>query len=326
MRRKSAGSLVLFAVVTVVMVLLYLANGSYWTQLLHPSNVDRARIESDAASLESGIHVDAEVVKLDGEPMGETGVQEETTYDGFLTKVTAKYWMLRVGDRLLIVKSAKNPGAKMMGILDAMPYELEMKLFPDGTDPELKARFYPLLLDTDYREPAEVAGFWTLVVEGFCGFFAWRGWRQLSGRAEHPALKRARGWGELSTVSAQVELECQNAVKLRKKSWLLTDNYLVQNSMLRLDVFRLEDLVWAYPKLVRRRFAGVIGIGMHHVAVMEFRDGHAEVNGKKKVVQQLLEMAGTRAPWAMIGYDAELEKLWKTSRSDVVAEVTGRKS
>ncbi len=80
-----------------------------------------------------------------------TGVQEVTTYEGIISHISAGYYALVVGDRILIVKSPNPPSATAAGKLDPMPYDLTTDLFPDGTNPAEKAHFYPLLLDTNYR-------------------------------------------------------------------------------------------------------------------------------------------------------------------------------
>lgn len=326
-RRKSLASIVLFAIVTTVIALIVSAdNGEYWRGLLHPVSIDVSQLQADGAMVDNLQHLDKNVVTVTGEPVGSTGVQEVSSYEGFLSQVTADYSALRIGSRLLIVKSAKQPGTTVTGLLSVMPYELETKLFPEGTDPSVKSRVYPLLLDTDYREPAETMAFWTVLLEGIFGFMAWRGWRRLSGRVEHPAVKRARGWGALETISAQVNHERQNAVRCRTRGWTLTDNYLVLNTMLRLNVFRMEDLVWAYPRQIKRRLWHVIPIGFEHEAVMHFRDGTSRVNGKKASVNQVLELARTRAPWAIIGYTEDLEQAWRMHKDDLIAKVIAKKS
>ncbi len=325
-RRKSVAGIVLFVAVTVTIALLYVANGDFWREWLHPARIGAAELKVRSAKANSIDRMDSAVVTVSGESLGDAGVQEVTTYEGILSQVTAGYSVLRVGDRLLIVKSSRPIHSTVTGILDVMPYDLTTKLFPDGSDPALKASVYPLLLDTDTHDPVAMSILWTVLIEGAFGFFAWRGWRRLSGKVDHPSVKRARGWGELSTTSSQLEHECQNAIKLRSKGWVLTDHYLVRNTILQLDVFRLEDLVWAYPEIVQRKLAYVIPVSKRHLAVMYFREGVARVDGKQPVVKQVLEIVSACAPWAVIGYSAEMDRLWKAHKEDVIAEVMGKKN
>ncbi len=155
----------------------------------------------------------------------------------------------------------------MAGELGTMPYDVKTSLFPEGTDPNDEAAFYPLLLDTNYRESGYVAAFWVLLVEALFGFLAWRSWRRLTGDRDHPAVKRARGWGDLAVTSAEVERELETAVKAKVGGWTLTQNYAVKREMLSFDLFRLENLVWSYKKVVKRRMYGVIPMGTIHAVI-----------------------------------------------------------
>jgi hypothetical protein len=92
------------------------------------------------------------------------------------------------------------------------------------------------------------------------------------------------------------------------------------------DLFRLENLVWAYKKAVKRRIYIFIPAGTTYAAELYFSDGQAEVAGKQKIVDELLALASERAPWAVKGYSDDLEKFYKSSRAGFVAEVMKRKS
>jgi hypothetical protein len=112
-----------------------------------------------AAALDMAEHeVDGEeliatpYVTITGDKVLNTGVEEVTTYDGIVKHVSAGYYALQIGNRILIVKSGKTPTTTVGGELGSMPFDLKSNLFPPGTDPADEAVFYPLLLDTNYRE------------------------------------------------------------------------------------------------------------------------------------------------------------------------------
>jgi hypothetical protein len=264
-------------------------------------------------------------VTIAGDQVLNTGVQEVTTYEGVIKNVSAGYYALRVGNRVLIVKSAKTPSATVSGALGGMPFDLKSDLFPPGTDAADEAVFYPLLLDTNYRESGWAGFYWALVAEGLFGFFAWRSWRRLSGQVEHPAVIRARAWGDLAVTSAEVERELEMAVKAKGGGWTLTQNYAAKNARLSFDLFRLDNLVWVYKKTIKRRVYFFIPAGTTYAAKLMFGDGQAEIVGSQKKVDELLALAGQRAPWTVKGYTDELAKFWKSSRAGFVAEVMKRK-
>jgi hypothetical protein len=325
-RQKSIGQVVLFLVVTAIVIWIYAENASYWRVFLFgPPPGGAAQLDAAATATDSYKPVATPYLTVTGGKVLSTGVQEVTTYEGFIHHVSAGYYAMLVGDRVLIVKSGKTPETTVGGELGAMPLDLKTELFPEGTDPVVIAQVYPLLLNTNYRESGWVGIFWGVLAEAIFGFFAWRSWMRLTGHVDHPAVKRARAWGNLEVTSANVERDLQTAVKAKSKGWTLTQDYAVKRKLLSFDLFRLENLVWAHKKAVKRRVYYIIPAGTGYAAMLCFSDGNAEIDGKQKKVDELLTLAGERAPWAAKGYSDELQRAYGKSKDGFVAEVMKRK-
>lgn len=113
--------------------------------------------------------------------------------------------------------------------------------------------------------------FWTLLVEGVSGLLAWIAWRRLTGCIEHPAVARARKWGDLTLISAEVERDLQTAVKLKCSSWTLTQDYAIKNQVFGFDLSRMDNLAWDYLKVVKRRI-NMIPIGKEGAVALNFSD------------------------------------------------------
>ena len=326
-RQKSIGQVVLFLVVTAIVAWIFAANGAYVKVFFKgPPPATAADLDAAQNADSSNQPIATPYVTITGDKVLSTGVQEVTTYEGVIKNVSAGYYALEVGNRILIVKSAKTPSTTVSGELGSMPFDLKSDLFPPGTDEADEAVFYPLLLDTNYRESGYVGAFWALLAESLFGFFAWRSWRRLSGQVEHPAVTRARAWGDIALISAEVEREREMAVIVKRGGWTLTQSYAVKNMWLSFDLFRLDNLVWVYKKAVKRRVNFIIPAGTTYSAALNFSDGQADVGGSQKKVEELLALASQRAPWAVKGYTDDLAKFWKSSRNSFVAEVMKRKS
>jgi hypothetical protein len=326
-RKKSIGQVVVFLVVTAIVGSIVAENSAYWKVFFHgPPQAAVTDLDAAERAVDNSQQIATPYVTITGDKVLNTGVQEVTTYEGVIKNVSAGYYALQLGDRVLIVKSKKPPATTVAGELSAMPYDVKTSLFPEGTDPNDEAAFYPLLLDTNYRESGYVGAFWALLAEALFGFLAWRCWRRLTGAVDHPAVKRARGWGDLALTSAEVEREMETAVKAKVSSWTLTQNYAVKQEMLSFDLQRLDNLVWAYKKVVKRRMYGFIPMGTIHAAELIFTDGKVEITGKQKKVDELLALTSQRVPWAINGYTSDLAKFYKDSRNSFEAEVAKRKS
>ena len=322
-RRRSIGQVVLFLVVTVIVVWIFAEKASYWRVFLF-GPAGAAQLDAAATAANNSKPIAMPYVTVTGGKMLSTGVQEVTTYEGFIHHVSAGYYAMLVGDRVLIFKSGKTPADPVSGSLGAMPADLKAQLFPAGTDPVVVAQVYPLLLDTNYRESGWVGIFWRVLVEAIFGFFALRSWLRLKGRVDHPAVKRARAWGDLAVTSADVERDLKTAVKAKSKGWTVTQNYVVKRKPMSFDLFRLENLVWAHKKAVRRRVY-MIPVGTGYAAALHFSDGNAEIDGKQKRVDEVLAVVGERAPWAAQGYSDDLQKAYRKSKDGFIAEAMKRK-
>jgi hypothetical protein len=314
-------------VVTAIVVWIFAANSAYLKVFFKgPPPATAADLDAAEKAENNLQSIATPYVTITGDKVLNTGVQEVTTYEGIIKNVSAGYYALQIGDRILIVKSGKTPSTTVSGELGWMPFDVKSDLFPPGTDPADEAVFYPLLLDTNYRESGYAGAFWALLAEALFGFFAFRSWRRLSGQVDHPAVTRAKAWGDIAVTSAEVERELETAVKAKGGGWTLTQNYAVKNARLSFDLFRLDNLVWVYKKRVKRRVYFFIPAGTTYAAELNFSDGQAEVAGKQKKVDELLALASERAPWAVKGYTDDLANFYKSSRNSFVAEVMKRKS
>ena len=324
-RRKAAVSLVLFALALGVLGLTYWADADYWRALLHPDVLTAAGLDAQSARVNAYRDPSVSVVSVNGKVLGNFGVKEAVQSYLVRSEVVKPYWAMQVGSRVLMIKSVTRPARMATGLLRAIPSDLASDVFPNDMPAEERAKFYPLMLDTDDLGTAEIYLFYTLLVLAVFGTIAWIGWRRLSGKSVHPAVKRASGWGEPHEISSRIEQEYQHATRLRMKGWRLTDNYLIYNSAFSFDVFRMDDLVWAYPSVVKHRYGGVIPIGKTHSAAMHFLDGDAKAAGGEKVVAQMLSAVQARVPWALMGYSDKLSSVWKGERQTFIDEVQKRK-
>ena len=120
--QKSIGQVVLFLVVTAIVVWIYAENATYWKVfLLGPPPGGAAELDAAATAADNYKPIATPYLTVTGGKVLNTGVQEVTTYEGFIHHVSAGYYAMLVGDRVLIVKSGKTPAATVGGALSAMP-------------------------------------------------------------------------------------------------------------------------------------------------------------------------------------------------------------
>lgn len=146
--------------------------------------------------------------------LGHFGIKEAVQTYLACSQVVKPYWAMQVGNRVLMVKSVARPATTVTGLLRVIPSDLASDVFPAELSAADRAKFYPLLLDTDDLGTAEVYLVYTILVLAVFGTIALIAWHRLSGKSVHPAVKRASGWGEAHEVSSRIEQEYQHATKL----------------------------------------------------------------------------------------------------------------
>ena len=123
-------------------------------------------------------------------------------------------------------------------------------------------------------------------------------------------------------VTVMSEREMEQAVKFRKSGTTITDNFLIKRGFLSVNLFPLQHLLWAYKKETTQ-LINFIPVGKTRQAVLVFYGGSAA--GKKRV-DEVLNHALSKAPWAIAGYSNELRKAFKKDTKGFCAAVEERRA
>ena len=271
-------------------------------------------------------------VKVKGEDISDTGLQEveRETEGGTVKRETmkAKYSILLLARHLLIVKSGPNEtGTVYTGELDDLPSDVRGKivtpLLPEH--PNASQAFLPFMLDTTgFRDAGYVA-----LALGIPAFLlaAWLIAKVMRRRADvfsHPVVQRACIYGTLADVAQQFDIELQgNTVKIGRAT--ITQSWVLLPSRFGLSVCRIPDLIWAYNK-VTKHYTNFIPTGKTYEVIMYDRFGKPlQMQARQKKIDAMLTLLAERAPWAVFGYSADLNKTLQTNWGGFVAAVDQRK-
>jgi hypothetical protein len=89
---------------------------------------------------------------------------------------------------------------------------------------------------------------------------------------------------------------------------------------------QMKDLVWVYPKIVSH-YTYFIPTGKSHSVIIRDRAGQSiEVSTKKDTGEPLLAALQQRAPWIVMGFNADYEKAWRSDRGKMIAAVDQRRA
>jgi hypothetical protein len=267
-------------------------------------------------------------VRIEGTKAIDTGLRQYTVRSKYGKEtgrtMSAEYSAVVVGERLLLVKAPKANLTSMAGELQPLAPDIAERVFKG--DAQLRERFYPLLLDAvqgrawGYIAIAVLALLTVLAV-----VFGRRALARLREPATHPLIARVGAWGDLMSISMQLSDELSGGGTPKLGTSRFTPRHVVTQTVYTVDVHRLEDLLWAHKKVTQKRVNG-IPAGKTYAAVLHFKDGAVEAMGAEPAVDGTLQRVGADAPWAILGWNAEIEQAFQKQKATFVTTVDERRA
>jgi hypothetical protein len=305
-------------------VLFAAAQSRYITNFINgPFDVGQSELDS-IGDVSTTSHY---FVRVTGSRAIDTGIQQITTRkrSGVESRsVSAAYYVLVVGDRLLVVKRAEGTPTTVQGELAAMPAELDRHLFNTPQLQAIRSRFYPYYLDdSTFRTPGYIGSGVALIFVILLVMYGLPAWRYARDVSSHPVVKRVQLWGDPLSTAVEARRESASP-RYKGGGWRVADKYLIRSAPFAFDLLRVSDLLWAY-KRVTKHSVNFIPTGKTYSGVLVCYGGAAEITGREKNVDALLAFAAERAPWAVLGYSEDLNKLFKQKTQEFCGAVEQRK-
>jgi len=242
--------------------------------------------------------------------------------------VMADYVVVVVNDRLLVVKAPLvNDGHNFKGELVPLPQDVRMAILESAAkaNPEAHPMLMPVMLDSvDYHKPGYVGlgfGLPTLALV----FWNLKKWSmRISNPIKHPLNALIRRCGDRMAVANALNMEVQSGTT-KYGNVLVTSNWLIYRAFFSTTVINFEHLVWGYRKITKH-YTYFIPTGKTHAAVVNGRFGNCfEAQMKDQKCTEFMEMLQQKAPYAILGFSAELQALWQKDAKQLVAVVDERK-
>lgn len=274
------------------------------------------------------------IVRVKGDRSFDTGIQSiEQTMDSSnrvqSTTVKAEYHILKVGEKLLVVKADPSAsGTTFSGALVPIPSSVYEKVVAAAIrdEPRLQGRFVPAMLDTnDYAEE----GWWTLgigvplLLLAIWNLSKWK--KRTWDYACHPICKRLARFGSVANVVQHIETEVLASPVNKIAGVKFYGPWLFKKSAFGLACFHVPDIVWVYQK-VTKHSVNFIPTGKSFAALVYDRYGYfTEIQAGQKEVASLMTLIFQRCPWIVAGFSKDLEKLWKSQKGAFIAAVDERR-
>jgi hypothetical protein len=311
-RRTSRNRIILAACIAVAAITLVAYNAKYLRNAYRgPATVE----PSTLAAAKSPQSLPRPWVRVHVADLKDTGIEEISVRKKHGVErsrtVSAHYYVAPINDRLLLVKvrGSEPPGNDLVGEMLEVESGVAGTLFSGPNAAQLKDMVLPLELDThDYSTEASML-WWIfgLSLIGAAGYAA-VAWMRSKNPASHPALKRAAKWAGLDEVAQWVKQEQAQAQAVG--DWKLSDHYLLRNGTLSFDLHSMDELLWAYALVTKKKLYYVIPAGQSHSLVLKWGSANVKVQAKEPVVLAALQHIAEHQPWVAIGWTKDTEKLF----------------
>jgi len=317
-----------WAILTFAAICIACSFQTYWTNFFKgPFELSSSQLASNGSAI-NGI----EYVSATGTKIVPTGVDMITTESENGQKkreyASSHFYVLVVDGGLLIVQSEKEPSLHVDGELKSLPSDLPRLIFPDEADSDLRSRIYPNMVNTteSYRQSGYIffgcAAVWCFLLYKF----AFPAWRRSQDISKHPVVQRTERWSNHDEVATLAEQQMRQAPLSKGGGIVVTEDFVIVRKFFTFNLFLWNDLLWAYKKVTTTRMYFVIPVSRTSEAILVFYGGSATVPARKKRVDDLLEFAVRRSPWAVFGHTQEIASLFKKDTNGFVAAVEARRS
>jgi len=272
-------------------------------------------------------------VKAKGDETYETGIQQiETETENGKVKsetVKAKYSVLRVAERLLVVKcEPKEDGVAYTGEIAEIPPDVRDHVITPllKEHPDANRAFLPFMLDTTgFRDEGYVALGFGIPAILLAGWLIVTVMRRSADPATHPVVKRAVVYGNLADVAQQLDMDLQGpTVKIGGAT--VTQSWVFYPTSFTLSLCRIPDLIWAYKK-VTKHSVNLIPTGKTYEVIMYDRFGKPlQLRARQSKIDAILALLAERAPWAVFGYSDDLKNSFSLNWPGFIAAVDQRRA
>ena len=139
------------------------------------------------------------------------------------------------------------------------------------------------------------------------------------------ALERSGADAVAVSNKIQDEVAQRRTVRL-KEGFQLTSSHLLQSGGMKFNLRPLSDLLWAHPQVTTKKLYGIIPTSKSHATVLSFADAAIKVGTTKDQIPAIMEHLANVAPWALLGYSADIEKAYQKERQALAARVATRRA
>ena len=323
-RRTNRELLVTNLVVFIGCALLFALPSRYWRNFFAgPKQMTHEQL----AGITDPDHTPRHFITIPGGKAERIG--RETTTSRGSTRTSAEFYVLHTDSGDLLIKNSPSAATdSFTGYIESVPSDVRDKVLSGyvHAHPITGGKVLPMMLDTTgFRGTGYVGLVFLVPLVLLASWNIMKAVRRMLDSSNHPIVRQLARFGDTADVSRSIDAEANSPAVTRVGTVTITQSWILQPSAFNLEVRKLDDLVWLYRRVTQHRTNGV-PTGKTHAANICDREGKTlSVQLKEQQVMELLERLNQRVPWAIAGFDQQLEKAWQKDRPSVIAQVDQRR-
>src|SRR5262249_7244788 len=139
-----------------------------------------------------------------------------------------------------------------------------------------------------------------------------------------PVWKSLSAFGDAQQLSMQIEADLQSGGVRKYGGLQIGPQWMVRRKSFGTWVSPVGDLAWVYKK-VTKHSVNFIPTGKTYPVILVGRHRQrTEEQMKEKAVNELLTELAGRVPWAIFGFDQNLDRAWRKDPQSVISAVDSR--
>lgn len=284
----------------------------YWLGTLNPKPI------SNQDLLANNLSPDVYGAQVTGELMLDTGYYYEYKLYGIVT-TSRKYYgalvidsnapkFLLVENGSVIDESILNYTGTLTGISSDVNREIVQDIYSDV--PDLRGAFLPMMLKTSNDE-LNITTVFFAVFGAVALFFLVRSVQRLINPHRHPFIQALSKYGDPQLVSEQINGELLLGADNKVGKLQLTRSWFLFANSTNFRAMKFADTVWVYQHVTENKQYGVTTNRVYEARFYDRHGNEIKIVDKEEAVNTMLSAVAERAPHATIGYNSQLEDLWK---------------
>jgi hypothetical protein len=244
------------------------------------------------------------------------------------TDIKDEYILLRVGEKILLVKAAAGKekleySGELVETTEPVKSDLLGPLAKE--QPGLVEQILPFTLNAaDYRSNGYVMLMVGLPLLALALWNCLKAMRRSAEIQTSPVWKHLAVYGDAEQLSQQIEAELQPAMIRKYGKLQIAQQWMVRRKLFSTWVSPIADLMWIYKKVTKHSVNFIPTGKTYSVVLLGRHRQRIEEQMKEKAVNEMLGDLTARVPWALFGFTQDLEKAWQKDPAGVIAAADSR--